>query len=237
MSLLFTTVFSGSILAATPANSPDEVKLIQKQLQNIIPNAPDAQVERSVLPGMYEVVVGPLVIYMSADGKYAFNGSLIDLETRENLTDLAKSNARKVLLDKLPESSMILYTAKGKQRHVVTVFTDIDCPYCHKLHKEIPAMNEAGITVRYMAYPRSGPGKPSYLKAVSAWCADDPNKAMDDAMSGKSIPSKQCENPVDMHLQQAEMFGVNGTPNLLLESGDIIPGYIPAKELIQILNQ
>lgn len=237
MSLLFTTVFSGSILAATPANSPDEVKLIQKQLQNIIPNAPDAQVERSVLPGMYEVVVGPLVIYMSADGKYAFNGSLIDLETRENLTDLAKSNARKVLLDKLPESSMILYPAKGKQKHVVTVFTDIDCPYCHKLHKEIPAMNEAGITVRYMAYPRSGPGKPSYLKAVSAWCADDPNKAMDDAMSGKSIPSKQCENPVDMHLQQAEMFGVNGTPNLLLESGDIIPGYIPAKELIQILNQ
>lgn len=237
MVLLFMGVFSGSALAADSNTLEDEKRVIQQQLQKIIPNPSAAQIKPSALAGVYEVLIGSQIIYISADGKYALNGSLLNLDTRENLTDIAKANARKAALAEIPESSMILYPAKGKQKHVVTVFTDIDCPYCHKLHKEIPAMNEAGVTVRYMAFPRSGPGKPSYFKAVSAWCADDPAKAMDQAMSGKNIPTKQCDNPVDMHLQKAEFFGVNGTPNLLLDSGDIIPGYIPAKELIQILNQ
>lgn len=237
VALLLTGVFSSSLLAAAPNKLADEKKMIQQQLLKIIPDAPQAQIEPSVIEGMYEVVVGPLVIYMSADGKYVFNGSLIDLETRENLTDTAKSGARKVALGKVSESSMISYPAKGKQKHVVTVFTDIDCPYCHKLHKEIPALNEAGITVRYMAYPRSGPDSLSYFKAVSTWCADNPAKAMDDAMTGKNVPTKKCDNPVLMHMEQAQNFGVNGTPNLVLESGDVIPGYVPAKELIQLLNQ
>ena len=98
-------------------------------------------------------------------------------------------------------------------------------------------MNDAGITVRYMAYPRSGVNTPSYFKAVSAWCADDPAKAMDDAMAGKALPKKDCKNPVSMHMQQAQFFGVNGTPNLILDNGDMIPGYVPAKELIQLLNR
>ena len=168
-----TGLCSGMAFAANEAEiSPDVKNVIQQQLQKIIPNAPQANIEASVVPGLYEVAVGPLVIYMSEDGKYAFNGSLINLDTRENLTDMAKAKARNNAMAKVPESSMILYPAKGEQKHVVTVFSDIDCPYCHKLHKEIPAMNEAGITVRYMAYPRSGVDTPSYFKAVSAWCAD-----------------------------------------------------------------
>lgn len=242
LGLALTGLFSvsSSVLAETPAKqtvTPEVKQVIQQQLLTIIPNAPQANIQPSVIPGMFEVAVGPLVIYMSEDGKYAFNGSLIDLETRENLTDMAKAKARNEAMAKVPESSMILYPAKGKQKHVVTVFSDIDCPYCHKLHKEIPAMNDAGITVRYMAYPRSGVNTPSYFKAVSAWCADDPAKAMDDAMAGKSLPKKECTNPVSMHMQQAQYFGVNGTPNLILDNGDMIPGYVPAKELIQLLNR
>lgn len=242
LGLALTGLFSGAVMAETAASTkqavtPEVKQVIQAQLLKIIPNAPQANIESSVIPGMFEVAVGPLVIYMSADGKYAFNGSLIDLETRENLTDMAKAKARNEAMAKVPESSMILYPAKGQQKHVVTVFSDIDCPYCHKLHKEIPAMNEAGITVRYMAYPRSGVNTPSYFKAVSAWCSDNPAKAMDDAMAGKMLPKKECENPVSMHMEQAQYFGVNGTPNLILDNGDMIPGYVPAKELIQLLNR
>jgi len=244
LALALTGVFSSTVFAEanssvkqTQALTPEIKKVIQEQLLKIIPNAPQADIEPSVISGMYEVAVGPLVIYMSADGKYAFNGSLIDLETRQNLTDIAKAKARNAAMAKIPESSMILYPAKGEQKHVVTVFTDIDCPYCHKLHNEVPEMNDAGITVRYMAYPRSGADTPSYFKAVSAWCADDPAKAMNDAMAGKALPKKVCDNPVKMHLQQAQYFGVNGTPNLILDNGNLIPGYVPAKELIQLLNQ
>ena len=235
---LMALALTGLISTGVSANVTPEVKeVIQQQLLKIIPNAPQASIEQSQIPGMLEVAVGPLVIYMSEDGKYAFNGSLINLDTRENLTDIAKAKARTQAMAKVQESSMIMYPAKGEQKHVVTVFSDIDCPYCHKLHKEIPEMNKAGITVRYMAYPRSGVNSPSYFKAVSAWCADDPAKAMDDAMAGKSLPKKQCENPVSMHMQQAQYFGVNGTPNLILDNGNMIPGYVPAKELIQLLNQ
>lgn len=230
MALLVTGLFSSAVLA-------DEKKVIQAQLQKIIPNAPQADIQPSVIKGLYEVSVGPLVIYMSADGKYAFNGSLINLDTRENLTDIAKSKARTEAMAKIPESSMIVYPAKGEQKHFVTVFTDIDCPYCHKLHKEIPELNEAGISVRYLAYPRAGMNSPAYFKAVSAWCAKDPAKAMDDAMAGKSLEKTQCENPVAKHMQQAQYFGVNGTPNIVLDNGRLIPGYVPAKELIQIFNR
>ena len=241
LGLALTGLFSAAVFAeTTPAKqavSPKVKQVIQQQLLTIIPNAPQANIQPSVIPGMFEVAVGPLVIYMSADGKYAFNGSLINLETRENLTDIAKAKARIEAMAKVPESSMILYPAKGEQKHFVTVFSDIDCPYCHKLHKEIPAMNEAGITVRYMAYPRSGINSPSYFKAVSVWCADDPKKAMDDSMTGRPVPKKQCENPVAMHMKQAQYFGVNGTPNLILDNGNMIPGYVSAKELIKELNR
>ncbi|MDG6773550.1 thioredoxin fold domain-containing protein [Thiomicrorhabdus sp. ZW0627] len=214
----------------------DDKQVIQDQLKKIIPNAPQADIKPSVVPGLYEVSVGPMVIYMTADGKYAFNGSLINLETRENLTDRAKSEARKLAVDKIPTDSMIIFPAKGEQKHYITVFTDIDCPYCHKLHQEVSALNEAGVTVRYLAYPRSGLGSPSYFKAVSVWCAADRTKALDDAMSGKPVANKPCENnPVANHVQQAQYFGVNGTPNIILDNGRLIPGYVPSKELLQIL--
>ncbi len=215
----------------------DDKAVIQEQLNKIVPNAPQAKIEPSVIPGLYQVSVGPMVIYMSADGKYAFNGSLINLNTRENLTDQAKAKARNEAMAKVPESSMIVYPAKGEQKHFITVFTDIECPYCHKLHKEIPALNEAGISVRYLAYPRAGMNSPAYFKAVSVWCAKDPAKAMDRAMAGQGVEKQQCQNPVSMHMQQSQYFGVNGTPNIILDNGNLIPGYVPAKELIQLLNR
>ncbi|MDG6777450.1 DsbC family protein [Thiomicrorhabdus sp. zzn3] len=230
-------ILSLSLVTLSSMAIADDKQAIQAQLKKIIPDAPEAVIEQSVVPGLYQVMVGPMVVYMTADGKYAFNGSLINLETRENLTDMAKANARKAALAKVPVETMIEYKAKGTEKHTVTVFSDIDCPYCHKLHKEIPALNEAGVTVRYLSYPRAGMRSPSYFKAVSVWCSDDPAKAMDEAMSGKAVPKKQCDNPVAEHMQQAQFFGVNGTPNIILDNGHVIPGYVPAKELIQMLSR
>ncbi|MBD3754120.1 MAG: DsbC family protein [Gammaproteobacteria bacterium] len=223
--------------SAVNADMASDKQAIQQQLKNIIPDAPDANITPSVLPGLYEVSVGPMVIYMTGDAKYVLNGSLIDLNTRENLTERTKANARKAALAKIPADSMITYPAKGESKHVVTVFSDIDCPYCHKLHKEIPALNEAGVTVRYLSYPRAGAGSPAYQKAVTAWCSENRNEAMNKLMAGEQMVSKNCDNPVLAHMQQAQVFGVNGTPNIILENGDMIPGYVPAKELVQMLQQ
>lgn len=231
-----------SLLAVTMAGvvssvQAEEYSAIRAQLKQIVPNAPEASIKPSVITGLYEVSVGTMVIYMSEDGKFAFNGNLIDLDTRENLTDKAKSEIRKEAMSKISVDSMIVYPAKDKEKHVMTVFSDVDCPYCHKLHNEIPVLNEAGITVRYLAFPRSGVGSPAYQKWVSAWCAEDPAKAMDKAMKGQPLATKKCDHPVDEHMQHARFFGVNGTPNIILDSGKMLPGYVPANELIQIFNR
>jgi thiol:disulfide interchange protein DsbC len=216
--------------------SAADTSAIEAQLKKILPNAPEAVITTTPMAGVFQVQVGMTVVYMSADGQYLLNGSLIDLETRDNLTDIAKSTARQAAVEDIPQDSMIVYPAKGKEQHFITVFSDIDCPYCAKLHKEIPALNDAGITVRYLGYPRAGMGSPSYHKAVSVWCAKDSRKAMDDAMLGKPVEAKVCVNPVRDHMMQAQHFEVNGTPNIILDNGELLPGYVPSKELIKLLR-
>jgi thiol:disulfide interchange protein DsbC len=134
------------------------------------------------------------------------------------------------LLEALDESEMVVFAPENPQK-TVTVFTDFDCTYCRKLHQEVPVLNELGIAVRYLAYPRAGVGSASYDKMVSAWCADDPNTALTDAKMGKAIPQKTCANPVAKQYRLGDDFGVTGTPALILEDGQLLPGYMPASAL------
>ena len=239
--LLVSLVSSAMLLTAAPIiQAENDTSAIQERLQTIIPNdAKNAEITATPVPGLYQIQIGMTVVYMSKDGKHLVNGNVIDLDTNKNLTKETQNKARKLALSNIAESSMIVYPAKegkDKAKHTITVFTDIDCPYCAKLHKEIPALNEAGVNVRYLAYPRSGMGSPSYFKAVSVWCAKDSVKAMDDAMVGLPPENKQCQNPVREHMIQAQIFEVNGTPNMILDSGELIPGYAPAKEIIKLLK-
>lgn len=236
---LVTTLALGLLGGALmqPAVAADEKAEIKKRLtQMIAGDANQAEITKIGIPGLYQIQVGMTVVYMSADGKYLMNGNVIELDTNTNLTRQAQAKARKAAMALIPEESMIVYPAKN-EKHEITIFTDIDCPYCKKLHKEIPALNEAGVTVRYLAYPRAGLGSPSYFKAVSVWCADDKAKMMDDVMLGMPAEKKQCENPVRDHMIQAQVFEVNGTPNIIFDNGDLLPGYAPAKEILKLLKK
>ncbi len=233
----FKTALPGLLITGMAMNVlANDVEKIQAKLKEVIPNAPAATIEKSPVAGVYQVSVGPNVIYMSADAKYLFNGSLVDLTTRENLTEMAKNNARMQTLAKMDETAMIVFPAKGETKHTLTVFTDIDCPYCKKFHNEVATLNENGISVRYLAFPRSGPQTPSYHKMVSIWCAKDRRQAMEDAKKGKDVTEAKCENPIMEQMIQAQNFGISGTPTLILDNGQMIPGYVPAQELIQALN-
>lgn len=131
---------------------------------------------------------------------------------------------------------MIVYAPK-QVKHTVTIFTDIDCPYCRKLHKEMQSYLDAGIEVRYLAFPRAGAGSESYKKAVSVWCAKNREEAMTRAKRGETVKSESCKHPVDRHLALVQRLGVNATPTIFLENGRRIPGYVPAQRLLQILEQ
>lgn len=230
-------VWGLGVLWALAMPAVADVSQIKKQLSQMVPDVNSALIVETPVKGLYQVTVDTQVVYMSADGQYLLSGSFIELATRQNLTELAQSAAYKKIMVEFDPKGMIVYPAKGKQKHQVTIFTDIDCPYCVKLHHEVPKLNEAGVSVRYMSYPRSGLNTPSYQKAVSVWCSENQTQALDDAMNKVNVPAKVCSSPIPKHMEQVQRLGVNGTPAILLDSGDLLPGYIPANELVKLLDK
>ena len=115
---------------------------------------------------------------------------------------------------------MLVYKAKN-QKHVITVFTDITCGYCRKLHSEMKELNDDGITVRYLAFPRQGVPSPMPDNMRSVWCAADPLKAMTDAQNGKSVPVAKCDADIAGQYHLGGVLGVNGTPAIVLENGTL----------------
>jgi thiol:disulfide interchange protein DsbC len=192
-------------------------------------------IQPSPVKGLYEVILPPQVFYASADGLYVVDGDVIELSSRRNITREQRGRAAVAAIDAMGEESMITF-APEKVKHTITVFTDIDCGYCRKLHQSMDEYNQLGIKVRYMAFPRAGIGSSSYNKAVSAWCADDPKQALTRAKNNQPIETKTCDNPVAAQYQLGQMMGISGTPAIVMESGRIIPGYVPPKRLVTLLD-
>lgn len=191
---------------------------------------------RSPIPGLYEVAKPPSFFYVSADGRYVVDGDLIEKNTKKNISQAPRNKSVAAAMKAMDEDSMIIFGDKSL-KHTVTVFTDIDCVYCRKLHHEIKKYNDLGIRIRYMAYPRAGIDSPSFKKIEDVWCNKDRKKAMTQAKNGQPVNSIKCKSPVTTHLSLVYMMAISGTPALILESGKIVPGYIPATRLAAILNQ
>jgi len=219
---------SNSVLADRAA---DEAS-IRQALGDVKP----ASVEPTPLAGLYEVVVGSNVVYMSADGRYMLQGELVDVQKRVSLTEPRRRAVTRTVIDSVGEDKMIVFKPQ-EVKHVVTVFTDIDCGYCRKLHNEMDQYLDEGIKVRYLMFPRAGVGSESYKKAVAVWCAEDRNGALTDAKNGKAVEMKSCDNPIDQHMDLVRQLGARGTPFIVLEDGGTQPGYVPAKQLSRLLNQ
>ncbi|MEW4982260.1 MAG: DsbC family protein [Cycloclasticus sp.] len=222
------------VIGFSTATFADESS-VAKGLSKVIPSVTKDSVSKTPIKGLYQVLVGARVIYASEDGRYIIQGEMVDLLNRENMTDNALKMARKAELAKIDEKTMVIFPAKN-EKHKITIFSDIDCGYCRKLHSQISTYTDAGMTVRYLFYPRSGPNTESYHKAVSVWCAKDRNEALTDAKLNDKVINKSCDNPVDEHMRIAQLFGVTGTPAIIAEDGTMVPGFVPAKDLIKHLG-
>lgn len=219
--------------SAAKADSEATAKTLNDILVKTFRSPPDSIAE-SQIAGLYQVMYGTEVVYLSADGKYFISGDLLNLQTRENLSEVAQRSVRKKMMDEA-KTDAVVFKAKD-EKHVLRVFTDIDCGYCAKLHREMEQINDKGITVEYLAFPRAGVGSPSYDKIVSVWCAEDQQGAMTKSKARQPVEAKKCENPVKQQYELGQAMGVNGTPALLTESGQLIPGYMPADRLASMLT-
>jgi len=205
-------------------------------LNKAFPNEKIDSVKLSPFEGVYQVMIPPHVYYVNHDAKYIFSGDLFKLDGKVNLTKSLRDEARIKAIENVGEDSMIIFAPK-KTRYTISVFTDIDCPYCKKLHSQMDGYNKQGIKVRYLAFPRGGPQSKSFDNTVSVWCAKDRNSAITKVKEGQAIANKKCNNPVLAHYNLGKKLGVQGTPAIILENGEILPGYVPPEKLIKILKE
>jgi len=229
---------TGVLLALSHTVSAAEVDYsnVEERIRALAPQATSIAISETPIEGLLMVQVGGDVVYATADGKYLVQGRVIDMDTREDLTENAKSDVRRELLAKADTGGQITF-APVETKYDLTVFTDIDCGYCRKLHAQIDEYNQQGIAIHYMAFPRAGVGSHSFDKAVSVWCASDQRSALTQAKLGEEPDPAQCDNPIEEQYQLGRDLGVTGTPSLLTADGQMIPGYVPPDQLRARLDQ
>lgn len=231
VSLLFVFAIVGPVLADEQDN------VARQKIMARFPELSPVNIRPSPVPGLYEVRLGAQISYVSADGVYMLRGDIFDTESEENLTEMRRTKMRLEAIEEIGESSMIIFEP-AEIKHTITVFTDIDCGYCRKLHSEIDSYNERGIRVRYMFYPRSGPQTESWFKAENVWCSEDRNTALTQAKAGFDVQAEICgATPVAQHYELGRSFGIQGTPAIVADTGELIGGYVSPRELADYLEE
>ena len=218
----------------------NETEIVTK-INQVLPAGMSVKgIKQSQVDGLFVVDIGDLQpIYASKDGNFFLYGEMYAIKNGELLNTTKQEislNRRAILDSELSEKDFITFAATD-EKHVITVFTDVDCGYCRKFHGEIEDYNGQGITVNYVAFPRSGLESDSYNKIVSAWCSSDPKGTLTALKEGRDPALKLCQDhPVEDHYLLGQRIGITGTPAIISSSGDLLPGYLPPMELLKKLN-
>lgn len=226
-------------------DTPNPEALIESQLKKLDATIPIESVTKSPMPGIYKVMLkGGFVLYSSENGQYFIKGDMLEVRGSQlvNLTEEIKSQQNAKLLNSLKKEDMVIFSPKGETKGVVYAFTDVDCGYCRKLHREVARLNELGIELRYLAFPRGGQQSPVHGKMTDAWCSVDRKQALTDLKTGKPVSvdikgdKAACSEVINDHYNLGVQMGINGTPAMVLENGQVIPGYRPAADVAKIIG-
>ena len=215
--------------------------LISSKINAVLPQGMSVQsIKESQIKNLFVVDIGDLQpIYASKDGEfffygelYAVNGNLLQNTTKDEINLKRKS----ILDEAFSEDDFISFKSEN-EKHKVTIFTDVDCGYCRKFHNEIKDFNDLGITINYVAFPRSGLDSDSYNKIVTAWCSKDPKDILTKMKQGIDVQLSMCQDhPVETHFLLGQKIGITGTPAIIKSNGELLPGYLPPEELLNRLN-
>lgn len=199
-------------------------------ISSFLPDVEIDNIQPSPVEGLYQVVIGAEVVYITRDGSYVIKGEILDIKKRRNLTEDLRAESRVKLLSDLKKDEYIEFAGKNA-RDTIYVFTDVDCGYCRKLHQDVPELNSRGINVRYLAYPRAGVDSATGKEMSQVWCADDRQTALTASKNRESFKGKTCDDPVAEQYVLGQKLGVRGTPSIYLENGRNLPGYMPPSEI------
>lgn len=224
-------------LLAGPALAVDDAELqqVRETVSGLFAGIDADDVFASEVDGWYTVRKGAIIAYISSDGRYLLQGDLIDLKESENLSEKSRNGAREKMMSSMAEDELIIYSPETV-RHTISVFTDIDCTFCRRLHSQLDEYMEEGIEIRYFLYPRNGPTSESWTKAQNVWCAEDRNEALTLAKLDQDFPMSDCDSSmINSHFAIGQDVGLRGTPAIVLEDGTLFSGYMPAKQLSEAI--
>ena len=233
-------VACGAAFATISALADDvdaELAEVRQKVSEMFEMIEPEDIARSPVDGWYTVQKASIVAYISADGRYLLQGDLIDLDQQINLSEASRNNARRELMASLPDEETILFSP-AKVKYRVSVFTDVECTYCRRLHNQIDEYLAHGIEVRYLLYPRNGPASRAWNTSEDVWCANDRNTALTKAKLDQSFSSSTCDSSmVQEHYVIGRDVGLSGTPAIVLDDGSLISGYLPPDQLKARLDQ
>ena len=226
-----------AIMLLVSCAKKDEVDLdIRKTVSNAYPDVVIDEIKK-IDDNFHEIIINKQIYYATNDGKYLIVGNVINLNTKESITENTKMNQRLSIIDSIDMKNYMIFKPK-KTDHILTIFTDTSCPYCQKLHNEIPDLLENNIEIRYVLFSRNGNDVDAYQQLVSAWCSDDKVDALEDLFAGDILEDiSNCENPIARNFDYAGSLSVKGTPTIFLEDGRIIPGYQNYKNILAFINK
>jgi len=230
--LLLTT-----IMLLVSCAKKDEVNVdIRETVSNAYPDVAIDEIKK-IDDNFHEIIINKQIYYATNDGKYLIVGNVINLNTKESITENTKMNQRLSIIDSIDMKNFMIFKPK-KTDHILTIFTDTSCPYCQKLHNEIPDLLENNIEIRYVLFSRNGNDVDAYQQLVSAWCSADKVDALEDLFAGDILDDiSNCENPIARNFDYAGSLSVEGTPTIFLEDGRIIPGYQNYKNILAFINK
>lgn len=213
----------------------EQLEQVRETVSGLFGEIEPQHVMASPVEGWYMIRKGAIVAYISADGRYLLQGDLIDLDLKVNLSDASRDEARKMMMSEIPQEHMIIFSPE-KVKYSVSIFTDVDCTYCRRLHSQMDEYLAQGIEIRYLLYPRSGPRSASWVTAEQVWCSDDRNEALTLAKLDQEFQTRECDSSmVSNHYLIGQDVGLQGTPAIVFENGQLISGYVPAQRLSEQL--
>jgi thiol:disulfide interchange protein DsbC len=226
-----------TIMLLVSCAKKDEVNVdIRETVSNAYPDVAIDEIKK-IDDNFHEIIINKQIYYATNDGKYLIVGNVINLNTKESITENTKMNQRLSIIDSIDMKNFMIFKPK-KTDHILTIFTDTSCPYCQKLHNEIPDLLENNIEIRYVLFSRNGNDVDAYQQLVSAWCSADKVDALEDLFAGDILDDiSNCENPIARNFDYAGSLSVEGTPTIFLEDGRIIPGYQNYENILAFINK
>lgn len=236
--VIFAPLLVASLLSGGSVFAADDSKLeaVRAKMNSMFDEIAPENVNESPVDGWYTVQKGSIVAYVSEDGRYLLQGDMIDLDKQVNLSELARTDTRRELMSSVTDDQAILFSP-AEPKYRVTVFTDVECTYCRKLHSQIDEYLAEGIAVRYLMYPRNGPASASWNTSEDVWCAKDRNKALTAAKLDREFETQKCDaSIISKNYLLGQQVGLTGTPAIVFDDGTMVGGYLPPAALASRLQ-